>query len=63
MIDMGLVWICDGAEPDFTGLKVCSITSDERPSVLVCTVPPASTSSIFFQLLSVSPPDHGPSPL
>lgn len=33
------------------------------PSVLVCTVPPASTSSIFFQLLSVSPPDHGPSPL
>ncbi len=31
MIYMGLVWICDGAEPDFTGLKVCSITSDERP--------------------------------
>lgn len=28
MIYTGLVWICDGAEPDFTGLKVCSISSD-----------------------------------
>lgn len=32
MIYMGLVWFCDRAEPDFTGLKVCSITSDERPT-------------------------------